>query len=133
MKRLFSILFCVSLLGCQSQSGEKPKDMIPQEEMVRILADIHTVEAMIESNVTYPDTAMMTYNKEQEKILEQHNVTPEQFKSTYNYYLENIGEMNKLYEVVVDTLSMRESKAQAREGRPQEIRPATGKEQLQAQ
>ncbi len=100
---------------------------------MRILADIHTVEAMIESNVTYPDTAMMTYNKEQEKILEQHNVTPEQFKSTYNYYLENIGEMNKLYEVVVDTLSMRESKAQAREGRPQEIRPATGKEQLQAQ
>ncbi|WP_266205445.1 DUF4296 domain-containing protein [Pontibacter kalidii] len=133
MKRLFSILFCLSLLGCQPQDNQKPKDMIPQEKLVRILADIHTAEALIESSVIYPDTALMTYNQEQEKILEQYNVTQEQFKDTYNYYLRNLREMDVLYEIVVDTLSMRESKAQAVKGKPGRNIPEKDREQLQAQ
>ena len=81
--------------------------------MVRILADIHTTEALIEQNVMYPDTALMVFNKQQEEIFERHGVAKEDFKTTYRYYLTHLEEMDKLYEVVVDTLSVRESKAQA--------------------
>nr|WP_304608536.1 DUF4296 domain-containing protein [Pontibacter anaerobius] len=94
--------------------------MIPQEKMVRILADIHTTEALIETNVIYPDTALMSFNQEQAKIFEQYDVTQEQFKDTYNYYLRNIEEMDVLYEIVVDTLSVRESKMQAKHRQPQD-------------
>ncbi|WP_162054792.1 DUF4296 domain-containing protein [Pontibacter pamirensis] len=99
--------------------------MIPQPKMVRILADIHTVEALIEQHVSYPDTALMVFNKEQADILEKHGVKQEEFKATYDYYLNHIVEMDKLYEIVVDTLSVRESKEQAAQGiQPQEQEPA---------
>ena len=119
MKRLFCILFCLCLLGCQSQEGKQPRNLVPRDKMVRILADIHTAEARIESNVSYTDTAMMTFNNEQQKILERYQVTPDQFKETYTYYLEHLREMDALYEIIVDTLSVRESKAQAEAGKPQ--------------
>ncbi|OKL41798.1 hypothetical protein A3841_11465 [Pontibacter flavimaris] len=107
--------------------------MIPQEKMVRVLADIHTAEALIEAKVIYPDTALMTYNQEQEKIFQKYNITQEQFKDTYDYYLQNLREMDALYEIVVDTLSMRETKAEAVEGKPRRNIPARDREQLQAQ
>ncbi|PTX20349.1 uncharacterized protein DUF4296 [Pontibacter mucosus] len=130
MKRLFCILSCLCLLSCQSQSSDTPKDLVPREKMVRILADIHTREAVIETNIAYTDTALMAYNKEQEKILQHYNVTQQQFKETYNYYLNNLPQMDALYEIVVDTLSAREAKAQAEAGRPQEVRPQGDKQGL---
>lgn len=118
------------MLGCQSQSDQKPKDIIPEDKMVRILADIHTAEAIIESNVIYPDTALMTFNQEQEKIFARYNVTQSQFKNTYDYYLKNLKDMDELYEIVVDTLSMRETKAKAGTGQEASTEQ---EQQLQAQ
>ncbi|CAM3597072.1 DUF4296 domain-containing protein [Pontibacter korlensis] len=84
--------------------------------MVSILADIHTIEALIETKVVYPDTALMIFNQEQQEIFEKYDVTQQQFKDSYNYYLKNLAEMDALYETVVDTLSMRETKAQIKSG-----------------
>lgn len=86
--------------------------------MVQILADIHVVEARIETRVLYPDTALMAFNKEQQKILEAHGVEQQEFRNTYQYYLDNIPQMDKLYEVILDTLSVREAKARASDGQP---------------
>ncbi|WP_187263015.1 DUF4296 domain-containing protein [Pontibacter beigongshangensis] len=114
MKRLFYLLFCVSLMGCGEKKPQKPANFVPDEKMVRIMADLHTAEARVERSLSYPDTALMTFNHYQKEILQQHEVTEEQFRTTYRYYLENIPEMDKLYEVIIDTLSVRESRAQAR-------------------
>ena len=84
--------------------------------MVQILADVHTAEATIEQQVVYPDTALMTFNYLQRQILEKHDVKEQDFRDTYNYYLQNLKEMDKLYEIVIDTLSVRESKARAKAG-----------------
>jgi hypothetical protein len=89
--------------------------MVPQNKMVRILADIHTLEALLENSVSYPDTALMVFSKQQDEILKKYNVEPQQFRDTYKYYLNHLAEMDKLYEIVVDTLSVRESRAKVEE------------------
>ncbi|PVY42407.1 uncharacterized protein DUF4296 [Pontibacter virosus] len=78
--------------------------------MVQILADVHIAEARIENHVLYPDTALMVFNKEQMQILSQHGVDEEEFRKTYRYYLNNLPQMDKLYEIILDTLSVREAK-----------------------
>lgn len=113
MNRLFRLIFCLCLLSCQQQPDDLPANMVPQQTMVRILADIHTAEALIERNVSYPDTAQVIYAEEHAEILEKYGVEQEAFRETYEYYLTNLEEMDKLYEVVVDTLSVRESLAEA--------------------
>lgn len=113
MKRLFCILFCFSLLSCGTEQPETPENLLSQAQMVQILADIHTAEAQIESQVVYPDTAIMVFNQQEKAIFEKHEVTEQQFRDTYNYYQENLKQMDALYEIIVDTLSLRETKMRA--------------------
>lgn len=117
MKRLFYQLFCLTLLACQQQNNtDAPANLIPREKMVQILADVHILEALIEANVAYPDSAVMVYNKKHKEILEKYGVTKEQFHSTYDYYGKSLENMDKLYETVLDTLSAREAKLFAANG-----------------
>ena len=90
--------------------------MIPETKMVQILADVHTLEAQIEGKILYPDTALMTFNYGQEQILKRRGVTRQQFRNTYRYYVTHVKEMDALYETIIDTLSVRESKAKAAAG-----------------
>ena len=86
--------------------------------MVQILADVHIAEARIETRVLYPDTALMVFNKEEKRILEAHGVKEEDFRKTYQFYLNNLPQMDKLYEMILDTLSVREAKVRAKDGQP---------------
>ncbi|MDX5420983.1 MAG: DUF4296 domain-containing protein [Hymenobacteraceae bacterium] len=92
--------------------------MIEKERMVRILADVHMAEAQVEHALVYPDTALMTFNHQQQLILDKHGVSQEEFRDTYRYYLVNVKEMDALYETIIDTLSVREAKIRASKGLP---------------
>ncbi|GAB3195922.1 DUF4296 domain-containing protein [Pontibacter aydingkolensis] len=81
--------------------------------MVQVLADIHIAESQVESKVIYPDTALMSFNFREKEIFEEHGVTEQEFRSTYQYYLDNLKQMDELYEIIVDTLSLRETKMRA--------------------
>lgn len=120
MKRLFCILSLALLFGCQKRTTKAPDNLVPQQKMVQILADVHIAEALIENRVIYPDTALMTFNQQQQRILESYKVSEKDFRETYNYYLQNLPLMDKLYEVILDTLSVREAKARAASGLPAE-------------
>ncbi|WP_439882395.1 DUF4296 domain-containing protein [Pontibacter sp. MBLB2868] len=122
MKRLFYILFCLSLFGCGADSSDRPKNLVPEDKMVQILADIHIAESRIETKVVYPDTALMTYNYWQKEILQKHGVTEKQFRDTYRYYQNHLKEMDALYETIIDTLSVRETKLRASGQEPTPLR-----------
>lgn len=113
MKKLFFLLLGLIALGCGQQQPQRPDNLLPQDKMVQILADIHTAEALIEQKAVYPDTALLSFNYAEKKIFERYNVTEQDFRQTYRFYSDNVREMDKLYEVVIDTLSMRETKAKA--------------------
>ncbi|MBX0332004.1 DUF4296 domain-containing protein [Pontibacter sp. HSC-14F20] len=104
------LLSFVVLTGCGQSTEKRPADLLPEQQMVQILADVHIAEARIETNVLYPDTALMVFNKEQMQILADHGVEEEEFRKTYRYYLNNLAQMDKLYEIILDTLSVREAK-----------------------
>ncbi|NDK56396.1 DUF4296 domain-containing protein [Pontibacter sp. BT213] len=84
--------------------------------MVQILADVHIMESLIESNVSFPDTAVMVYNKEHKNILKKYGVSNAQFTKSYGYYGKNLEQMDRLYEIVLDTLTAREAKLLTKKG-----------------
>ncbi|WP_299700000.1 DUF4296 domain-containing protein [uncultured Pontibacter sp.] len=113
MKRIFCILSLAVLASCGQTSDKTPKNLLPEQKLVQILADVHVAEARIENRIVYPDTAMMLYSLEQQRILEAHGVEEKLFRDTYRYYLSDIKKMNRLYEIILDTLSVREAKLRA--------------------
>lgn len=114
MKKAFLfLLFSSSVFACTSPVSPAPDDLIPTEKMTSILVDVHVAEARIESMGLMLDTGAVHYKKLQQEIFKKHNISEKTFQKSYKHYLDNVSELDKIYEKVVDSLSLAETKAGA--------------------
>ena len=111
MKKLFLAFSLIGLLSCGDEENVKvPKDLLPPAKLTSILADIHLAESRVEQMRVSPDTANVVFKRLQTEIFNKHKVSEKEFSKTYDFYLNHISELDKIYEGLVDTLGMREIK-----------------------
>lgn len=119
MKKSFLILLVGLLLqACTSPVEPAPADIIPEKKMTAILVDIHIAESRIENMGLPYDTGAVYYQRLQQQIFKKHQVAPDKFFNSYDYYVRNVSELDKIYEKVVDSLSVKEVEASAAQGSP---------------
>lgn len=73
------------------------------------MVDIHLTEARLENAGLSADSTDAVYRKMQKDIFTRHRVKETNFNSSYQYYLRNLPEFDKIYEKVIDSLSVRET------------------------
>ncbi|WP_225986825.1 DUF4296 domain-containing protein [Rufibacter sp. LB8] len=103
------------MLSC-GETLEKPQDMLPEDTMTNILLDIHLTEARIGRTILHQDTAKATFRFASKDILKKHGVSDSAFRHSYDFYLKHPAEMDKLYERIIDSLSLQESKLMPKDG-----------------
>lgn len=109
------LIFLASLLlqACTSPIEPAPADLISEKKMTTILVDIHIAESRIENMGLPYDTGAIYYQKLQLEVLKKHQVSLQKFTKSYDYYITNVSELDKIYEKVVDSLSVKEVEASA--------------------
>lgn len=113
MKKSFFILLAGLLLqACTSPVDPAPADLLSEKQMTGILVDIHILESRLETMGLPHDTASNYFRTQQEEIFRKHQVAADKFFKSYDYYVTNVSELDKIYEKVVDSLSMKEVEAQ---------------------
>ncbi|MBL7818026.1 MAG: DUF4296 domain-containing protein [Saprospiraceae bacterium] len=94
-KQIATLLLCsmslLSLVSCQP-TIEAP---IPSEKLVHILVDIHTAEALTESEKQEVRDSMNSIYYEQ--IFKQHGVTDKDLDSTMTIYARNPVQFDSIY------------------------------------
>lgn len=106
--RYLSLIFIMLLIvsGC----SKRPKDIIDEDKMVAIMADIQIAEAYDRSG----DANQYLNGKNREMlgrgILMQHGVTVEEMDSTIAWYGRNMDEYAKLYKKIDKELTKRQAK-----------------------
>ena len=84
-----------------------PENLIDHPKMVK--TEIHLLEAKIEAIKIYPaDSARVIYDHYESLLFEDLGITIEKYEESFNYYLENPNEFEKIYETVVDSLLQKE-------------------------
>lgn len=102
MRKLFSILLFglfLSVVSC----GRQPSGVIGNDEMVDLLVDVYTSEALTQDNVGMFDTGEKKealYNS----VLNKHGVTRQQFDTSLYWYGQNAEIFNKINEKVTERL-----------------------------
>ncbi|MDB5260856.1 MAG: hypothetical protein JWQ14_137 [Adhaeribacter sp.] len=76
--------------------------------MTGILFDLHVAEARIERMGIMLDTGAVYYKELQGRILKKHGISQAEFYKSYDYYLQNVSELDKIYEKVIDSLTVQE-------------------------
>jgi hypothetical protein len=112
VKKYFLPLLCFLLSACNSDNEVKqvPAGLLSKEKMVSIMIDVHIEESKLMQQNYTPDSGQIAFRNRKEEILKKNGVSQEDFQKSYQYYLENITEMDAIYAVVIDSLSLRESK-----------------------
>lgn len=102
LNSLAAFLLALVAVSC----SKVPSRYIQPEPMARLMADIHTAEAVIESNRYDYDTDSARQALKQ-SVYERHGVTSAQVDSSLAWYGYNIGEYMNVYDRTIELLEQR--------------------------
>ena len=110
-------LVFVILSGCTTDISEKrgnpPPDLIPRNEIVDVIADMHLYDAVMkEKQKKHRDVQKSKYYLYQ-TVMDKYHITREQFESSLTYYQQDLDEYNKIYDDVIEKLSKMKAEAAA--------------------
>ncbi|WP_052732627.1 DUF4296 domain-containing protein [Hymenobacter terrenus] len=105
--------------ACQRpEEPPQPADLVPKEKMISLLADLHLLEARVESSRLSPDSARALYLTQQKNLLWKQEITDSAFQRSYRYYGIHGKDLNDIYGAVIDTLGQREAKLNPKKPAP---------------
>lgn len=101
------LAFFIIINSCGKKKKELviPDNVIKQELMVNILADVHIAEATINlRNVAAPDVRNLNAGV-YKNVFNKYKITAEQFTVSYNFYSSNTQLFNEMYNSVIIELN----------------------------
>ena len=101
----------LALPACQRpEEPLRPADLLPKEQLIPLIADLHLLEARVEGSRLSPDSSRALYLSEQKNLLSKRGVTDSAFQRSYRYYGIHGKDLDDIYGAVIDTLTRREAK-----------------------
>jgi hypothetical protein len=107
MKKNFLILIAVVMFGCIPKD-KPPENIMSKEQMVSFLIDLHLIEAKISISRFPNDSVKVIFPEIEEELFRKHHISDSIYFRSYQYYLNDMFEMEEIYTAVVDSLSLRE-------------------------
>lgn len=109
VRKVFLIItLLVSCFACIKKE-EKPPHVLSEARMVSFLIDLHIAEARINDLSIRRDSSDRLFKKIEDSLYMKHGIDDDSiYKISYEYYLNNVEGMDKIYSAVVDSLSLRE-------------------------
>ena len=99
------------LFSCQrSDDVPPPQPLMPRQQLVSVLADLHLLEARLENSRLSPDSARALFLQQQKSIFWRREITDSLFQQSYRYYASHDKDLDDIYGNVLDTLAMRQAK-----------------------
>lgn len=112
------VTILILLTSCDNDStlAEPPPQLLSQQEMVSFLVDLHLAEAKMNYiEVRDSDSLEIVFRNYEKHLLNQHGFSDSVYLQSYEYYLDHMELMDKIYSDVVDSLSVMNSQLKAKE------------------
>ena len=102
------------LIFSACQKEKRPEGVLSPEELSKLMVELYLAEARIGGQNMARDTAMKYFIPFEEKLKGRYGVSDSIIRITYQYYISHPEELEKIYDSVIDTLSLREQKERTR-------------------
>ncbi len=101
------------LYGCGDRKNDEKKNVLSQEQLSSLLIKIYIAEAVADNLPYLKDSSIKVFAPFEQKLLKSRNIPDSVLKATYQYYIENPKELEKVYDVVIDSLTLMEQSFKA--------------------
>jgi len=107
--KIISVIFLLALASCQgNETNTAPDNIIPEEKMVEILTNVHLIEGARTGLVITGDS-VHGINEYYKALYVKYNITQAEFDSSFVYYSKDPKVFDKMFEKVIENLSVIES------------------------
>ena len=111
LKKIPYLIILTFLFACTREEVSIPDNILPQEKMVQLLADIHIAEVTANYK-SLGDTNKVDVKTLYLEIYKKHSITTEEYKKSYHFYLDHPTLLNKMYDEVITELNRRQTEIQ---------------------
>ncbi|MBX2917329.1 MAG: DUF4296 domain-containing protein [Cyclobacteriaceae bacterium] len=108
IKNFLVILFMLAGVACQRKT--RPPGVLSPEEFSQILVELYLAEARMNSTALQRDSAIKLFAAYEGKLFGHFNLPDSTLLKTQQYYVDHPQQLEKIYDSVIDTLSLREKK-----------------------
>ena len=113
MRIVLPFLFFIFLFGCTTKEvDDRPPNLIGEEAMTSVLTDVHLIEGARTGLTILGDTASNIANY-YNAMYEKHGISKETFEISFAYYTQHPEIMDKMYERVIEELTIIETELKA--------------------
>jgi len=107
MSRIRLAILIIGMLGaCQKE--KRPAGVLSPPELTKIMTELYLAEARANGQGMVRDSVMKYFKPAEQKLLAREGVSDSIMRITYQYYIERPEEFEKIYDSVIDSLSLRE-------------------------
>ena len=113
--RLMSItlLFSVTMLvGCKKD--ERPEGVLTKDQLSSIMMEMYLAESRLNGLSIPKDSAAKLFVPFEDSLLMRAGVPDSVMRKTYQYYFDHPDELDKVYDIMIDSLNLREQKEATR-------------------
>lgn len=107
-----TVLCWLILWGCAEK--EQEKERLSAERFSAILLEFYLSEAKLNGLAISRDSAALLFIPREDTLMKRFGVSDSVLLNTYQYYFDHPQEFEKIYDVVIDSLNLREKKEQTK-------------------
>ena len=109
--KIFLLTFLLTACG----SDDKPKNLIPEDKMAKVLSEIHILEAQINNlHFQHEDSSVFVYQKKRFELMKTFKLDTATFRVSLRYYLLNPDKMKGIYTEVKKNLEAKKKVIEAK-------------------
>jgi hypothetical protein len=82
-----------------------------ERDVTTLLIDMYVAEAKLNMVPIKHDSALSLFLPFEESYMKKHKISNEALRKTYRYYLDHPAVFEKIYDAVIDSLTLREKHA----------------------
>ena len=106
-----NIFLTALVILCYCSTPDVPEDLISKDKVVKVMMEVHLLEAKINNVPIDPyDSTQAVYEHYEKLLFKDLGITQDQYERSFNYYVDNPADFEKIYSAVFDSLMAREQK-----------------------
>ncbi|MCW5912774.1 MAG: DUF4296 domain-containing protein [Cyclobacteriaceae bacterium] len=110
VKCYIALICAVATLTVACNRESRPPGVLSPAEFSKVLVEVYLAEARMSNSAFQRDSAIKLFVPFEEKLFRKFELPDSVVQKTYQYYLDNPEQLEKIYDSVIDTLSLREQK-----------------------
>ena len=99
------------MLALACSPADKPDELLEEADMVKILYNIHLIEAKISLlNMSSKDSSKLVFDAWEKQIFAQYKVDTAVYKQSYRYYAAHPQQFDRIYKEVIKQIEASDKK-----------------------